>query len=242
MTAMSHDLRYEPFERLRVPRPVDRIAYVSEACRGLTVLDLGAADETACAAKRGRGTWLHEAVAATAARVVGIDNSAMVPEAGLVTAANAEIRRGDVTALEQWFATNDYTPDVVVAGELIEHLPNPLAFLESLTAIERLSGTRLIMTTPNATAVHNVAIGLLSRESTHHDHLCILSFKTLNTLCSRAGLRHWEIVPYRSSFVEMRARNRGWRGIAVAAGEKAVNAVESLFPLLSFGYIVRAEI
>lgn len=242
---MSHSLGgllYQPLERLQVGRPVDRVGFVAAACRGRSVLDLGAMDETAYAAKRGRGTWLHEAIAATASRVIGIDDSPEVPDAGLPTAANAEIRRGDVMALDSWLEANAYAPEVVVAGELIEHLPNPLAFLQSLASIERLRGCTLILTTPNATAAHNVAIALLSRESTHRDHLCILSFKTLNTLCRRAGFGDWQIVPYRSAFTEMRERNPGARGAFVAAGEKLVNVIEWLFPLLSFGYVVVARL
>lgn len=242
MTADAVELRYEPLERLSVPRPVDRIPFVAAACRGRVVLDLGAMDETAFGVKRGRGTWLHEAIAAAAKHVVGIDNSPELPEGGWTTAPNAEIQRGDIMQLAPWLEDRDFRPDVVVAGELIEHLPNPLDFLRSLAAIERLRGCTLILTTPNATAVHNVAVGLLARESTHRDHLCILSFKTLNTLCRRAGLARWEILPYRSAFTEMRARNRGVRGLAVATGEKVVNGLEWLFPLLSFGYVVRATI
>jgi Methyltransferase domain len=242
MSAVAMELRYEPLERLHVQRPVDRIEFVASACRGRTVLDLGALDETALSSKRGRGTWLHEAIAATATRVIGIDNSSEVPEAGLSTATNAEIRRGDVTALHPWLAANDFVPEVIVAGELLEHLPNPLQFLRSLVEIDRLRGSTLIVTTPNATAVHNVAIGLLSRESTHHDHLCILSYKTLHTLFRRAGFSNWRIVPYRAAFIEMRHRNAGLRGGIVAAGEKAINVIEWLFPLLSFGYVVVASL
>jgi SAM-dependent methyltransferase len=242
MMAASAGIRYEPLARLRVPRPVDRIRYVTEACRGRTVLDLGAMDETAVDAKRGSGMWLHEALAAVATRVVGLDSSPRVPAEGLETAGNARIERGDIFQLGGWLAANDFTPDVVVAGELIEHLANPLSFLQSLVAIDRLRGRRLVFTTPNATAVHNVAIGLASRESTHHDHLCILSYKTLNSLCRRAGLDRWSILPYRAAFPEMRARNRGLRRAVVTVGEKTVNAIEWLFPLLSFGYVVDATI
>jgi SAM-dependent methyltransferase len=242
MTATAMQLRYEPLERLSVPRPVDRICYVVDACRDRVVLDLGAMDETAVDAKRGRGTWLHEAIAGVASRVLGVDSSTQVPAGGLETAPNARIVRGDIEHLARLLDEHAYSPDVVVAGELIEHLPNPLAFLRSLASSERLRGRTLLLTTPNATAVHNVAIGLVSRESTHHDHLCILSFKTLNSLCRRAGLAQWRIVPYRAAFPEMRARNRGLRGAVVAAGEKVVNGLEWLFPLLPFGYIVHATI
>ena len=235
-------LSYQPLERLRVPRPVDRIRYVVAACRDRTVLDLGAMDETAYRAKRGQGTWLHEAIAAVAKRVVGVDSSIEVPEAGLSTGPSAEIRRGDVMNVEHWLDTNAFAPEVVIAGELIEHLQNPLAFLQALAAIDRLRGATLILTTPNATALHNVGIALASRESTHHDHLCIFSFKTLNTLCVRAGFSDWRIVPYRAAFTEMRERNHGLRRGIVVAGEKAVNAVEWMFPLLSFGYVVVAKL
>lgn len=236
------NLQYVPLERLHVGRPVDRLAYVAEACRGKAVLDLGAMDETAYATKSGHGTWLHERIAAVATRVVGIDSSSLVPADGLASAPNARIVRGDIARLDDWFMANDFQPDIVVAGEVIEHMENPLAFLRGLPAIERLKGRTLLLTTPNATACHNVAVGMFSRESTHVDHLCIFSYKTLNTLCRRAGFSGWEIVPYRSVFIEMRARNRGLRRAVVAAGEGVVNGIEWLFPLLSFGYVVRATL
>ena len=66
--------RYTPLERLTVPRPVDRIEYIAHVCARCRVLDLGAMDETACAAKRGSGTWLHEEIARRALRVDGIDS------------------------------------------------------------------------------------------------------------------------------------------------------------------------
>jgi 2-polyprenyl-3-methyl-5-hydroxy-6-metoxy-1,4-benzoquinol methylase len=83
----------------------------------------------------------------------------------------------------------------VVAGELIEHLENPLQFLRSFRQVSRLKGKALLLSTPNATAIHNCLIALGNRESTHRDHLRILSFKTLSTLlawlaqgCATAGV------------------------------------------------------
>jgi hypothetical protein len=235
-------LLYTPFERLAVARPVDRIAYIARACAGQRVLDLGAMDETAWLAKRGRGTWLHEEIGRSALRVDGIDNSAMVPAEGLATGSNALIRRGDVTDPARLLAALEDCPDVVVAGELIEHLENPLQFLKRFAAAKPLHEKMLILSTPNATALHNFSIGLLRRESTHHDHLCILSYKTLATLCTRAGFSEWEIIPYFSRFTEMEQRHRGASRFAVRAVQCAVNLLEWMFPLLSFGYIVRIRI
>jgi hypothetical protein len=235
-------LRYTPLERLTVTRPVDRIRFIAHACTQCSVLDLGAMDETAWQAKRGRGAWLHEEVCRTALRVDGIDNSALVPVEGLRTGPNAIIRRGDITDPEHLLAALDESPEVVIAGELIEHLENPLQFLKRFAGMKRLSGTTLIISTPNATALHNFLIGLVRRESTHQDHLCIFSYKTIATLCRRAGFSEWEIIPYFSRFTEMKERHSGFLRLAVHGAERVVNLVEWLFPLLSFGYIVRIRL
>jgi len=235
-------LEYTPLERLAVAHPVDRIAFIARACDRARVLDLGAMDETAWQKKRGRGTWLHEEIAKSALRVDGIDSSALVPAEGLRTAPNACIRRGDITDPAGLVAALGEAPDVVVAGELIEHLDNPLQFLQRLAHIERISGKTLILSTPNATALHNVLIALARRESTHQDHLCVLSYKTLTSLCRRAGFRSWEIIPYFARFTEMEERQRGLGRLAVRLAERIVNLFEWLFPLLSFGYIVRVRL
>jgi len=236
------ELRYTPLERLRVARPVDRIRYVADACARCRVLDLGAMDETACQVKCGRGTWLHEEISRAAIRVDGFDNSALLPPEGLRTGPTSIIMRGDVRDPARLVAALAEPPDVVVAGELIEHLQDPLEFLKRFAAVQSLAGKTLILTTPNATALHNVLIGLVRRESTHHDHLCILSYKTLATLCSRAGFTDWEIIPYFSRFNEMRERHSGIARLAIRAAERVVNVFEWLFPLLSFGYILRIRL
>jgi hypothetical protein len=235
-------LSYSPLERLSVARPVDRISYIARACAGCRVLDLGAMDETAWQAKRGFGTWLHEEISRTALCVDGVDNSALVPDEGLRTGPTSIIRRGDVGDPEPLVAALAEPPDVVVGGELIEHLESPLQFLKRIAAITRLSGKTLILSTPNATALHNVLIGLARRESTHHDHLCILSYKTLTTLCTRAGFTSFEIIPYFARFTEMQERQPGVARLGVRAAERAVNVLEWIFPLLSFGYILRVRL
>jgi SAM-dependent methyltransferase len=235
-------LRYTPLERLDLPRPVDRVGYIAAACAHRRVLDLGAMDETAWQSKRGRGTWLHEEISRSAKSVDGVDISALVPPEGLRTAPNAIIRRGDIGDPDRLLADLPEMPDVIVAGELIEHLENPLEFLRRIARTGRLSGKCLILSTPNATALHNVLIGLARRESTHHDHLCVLSYKTLTTLCTRAGFRSWKIIPYYARFTEMRERHSGLARAAVAVTERLVNLLEWCFPLLSQGFVLRIEL
>ncbi|MGO8737625.1 methyltransferase domain-containing protein [Rhodoblastus sp.] len=239
---MPQSLQYTPLEKIVVGQPVDRIRWISRRCAGKQVLDLGAMDETAFAQKRNSGNWLHEEIAKGAKRVVGLDSSSALPEDGLETAENACIRRGDIFDLGAFLERENFAPEVVVAGELIEHIDNPLAFLRLFRSIDALKDAELVFSTPNASALHNGLIGLTGRESTHQDHLCILSFKTLSTLMRRAGYEDWTIIPYHSDFVEMKSRNTGMRGRLVRAGEAAIRAAERMSPLLSFGYIVAARI
>jgi hypothetical protein len=239
---MHQALQYTPLEKIVVAKPVDRIGYITQLCAGKRVLDLGAMDETAFAEKRGGGYWLHEEIAKRARLVVGLDSSPALPEEGLKTGENASIRRGNISELSDFLTHEAFTPDVVVAGELIEHVENPLAFLRSFRTIDVLKGAELVFSTPNATALHNFLIGFTGRESTHQDHLCILSFKTLSTLMQRAGYEDWTLIPYHSDFVEMKLRNPGLRGRLVEGGETTIRWAEWAFPLLSFGFIVTTRI
>ena len=142
-------LQYRALERIRTPRPVDRVKTLSGWALGKRILDLGALDETALEQKQGNGRWLHAELCGSAREVLGIDNSEKLPADGLVTAPNGRIIKGDIFdlggVLEEFG-----TLDALVAGELIEHLPDTLGWLLSLRGNRRLSGVELMFSTPNA--------------------------------------------------------------------------------------------
>jgi SAM-dependent methyltransferase len=228
--------QYTPLEPLEVPSPVWRTEYVTTHCRGRVILDLGCMDETA-QVKCDTSHWLHGEIAKVAKKVIGVDNSKEVPVEGITRSPSDIIIHGDVNRLDD--VVHEPGVDVLVAGELLEHLPEPLAFLRQ---IQRLyAGRELILTTPNATSASNVLLALAKRESNHHDHLHIFSIKTLNTLCLRAGFQDWEILPYHVYFTEMILRSRGFARLFVSTAEHMVNWAESLFPMLSGGLILHVR-
>lgn len=228
-------LSYTPLERVRIPRAVQRIPWIVGRCRGRAVLDLGCFDETA-SVKRATDDWLHGQLAAASDQVLGIDSSPELPDGGLVTGPRSRIVRGDAAALEVPAGT---PVDVIVAGELIEHLPDALGFLRALR--RRFPGRELIATTPNATSLTNALLAATGRESAHRDHLQIFSVKTLNTLCVKAGLESWDILPYHVYFTEMALRSRGAARRGVLLAQRAINIAEGLFPMLSGGLILHAR-
>lgn len=235
---MQPTLAYETLERVPVARPIDRLDYIAAACAGRTVLDIGCLDETALA-KRDTIHWLHGRIAQSAQRVIGVDNSAILPPEGIETGPNARIHKGDGSNPDAALIAGAGV-DMIVAGEFIEHIENPLGFLRGLRA--RFDGCELIFTTPNGASLANGLLGMIGREAQHHDHLMTSTYKTLNTLCKRAGLAEWTIQPYRFFATELAMASTGAMRGAVLAAEAGIRAAELLFPLRSFGYIVHAKI
>ena len=235
---MAKTLTYQTLERLHPARPVDRVTYIAEACRGKRVLDIGCLDETALA-KRDTEHWLHGRITALATSVTGVDCSATIPDAGISTGANAHIHRGNgidpiISALQ------DNAIDVITAGEFIEHIELPLLFFANIK--RRFPGRELIVSTPNGLAFANTLLATIGGEAQHPDHLHLFTYKTLNTLCIRASFADWQIVPYRFYATELLLQSRGTRRIGVLIVERLVRVVEWAFPLLSFGYILRIRL
>ena len=231
-------LSYDTLERLRPASPVERLDWIADRCAGKVVLDIGCYDETALV-KRETRHWLHGRLAATAKRVVGVDNSSKIPPEGLRTADNAVIYRGDGVHVEAAL-TGSACYDLIVAGEFIEHIENPLEFMADIKA--RFPGRRLIMSTPNGVCFANTLLGAIGREVQHPDHLHNFTYKVLNTLCLRADFTSWKIIPYRFYATEMILNSRGAKRAGAIVAQGFIRLVERMFPLLSFGYIVDVEI
>lgn len=227
---------YETLAKLYPCRPVDRLDFIAEKCKGQVVLDIGCYDETALI-KRGTGQWLHERIAQTAKYVIGLDNSEKIPANGVATFSNAKILKADGVVLN---IEIDESISLIVAGEFIEHIESPIAFLKN--AQKRFPGRTLLLSTPNGVSFANTLLGMISREAQHPDHLQVFTYKILNTLCIRSGITDYEIIPYRFFATEMLLASTGWRRIFVKWVEFSIRTVEKLFPLLSFGYIVRVKL
>jgi hypothetical protein len=227
-------LNYEPLEKIRVKMPGNRVSLIVAHCHDKIVLDLGCYDETALS-KRNTKQWLHQEIASVARFVLGIDNSPKIPSEGIRVNEKSKIIRGDALNLDH-AQLGLYDFDLIVAGELIEHLPNTIDFFVKLKSV--FHGKQLICSTPNATSLSNVLLGVLNRESAHHDHLQVYSYKTLNTLCLRAGFAEWEIIPYHVYFTEMILMSSGVKRIGIQGIEQLINVCEKLFPLLSGGLIL----
>ena len=161
-----------------------KIKYVTDKIRGKSVLDLGCVshDPNTYRSKY----WLHKAISESASSVVGMDLSQSGVE--FLTQRNFKVIMGDVQNFNL-----DTKFDVIVAGDLIEHLENFSGFLQSCKNNLKTSG-ELIITTPNPWYWRNIVKAIISTEvKNNEEHTCWLCPRTLRQLASRHGYNLYDI-------------------------------------------------
>lgn len=157
---------------------LDRYKTISGLVRGKRVLDVGCVDHDL--SNRRKSVWLHKLLHECAASVTGLDYDAknvdqLVREG--YTAVCADATNFD---LGQNF-------DVVVAGELIEHLANPAGFL-ACAKRHLVPDGLLVLTTPNAQGLCYCLQNLiLGHELENPDHVCFYTPRTLACLLRKCG-------------------------------------------------------
>jgi 2-polyprenyl-3-methyl-5-hydroxy-6-metoxy-1,4-benzoquinol methylase len=236
MTAALPQLRPPSVHRVPPSRLVDRIDEVRRLVRGRSVIDLGFVDEGQMSAKSGRGTWLHQMVRAESRTCVGVD----ADTGGVVRARELgfDAHAADVEEPEALAALGLEPAEVVLAGELVEHLDRPGRFLEAVKSITAPGGA-LVLTTPNAHALTNTLGALAGRELVNPDHVAWLSWRTLETLLARHGWRLEEIAYYRFPRVESGARAQR---LVFNAYRQAARPLFRLRPNLADGLLAVARI
>jgi len=161
-----------------------RIRTLKRHARGKKVLDLGCVSHSFHFASGGTGRWLHQHIVDAAAECVGADYD----EVGVKQMADAgfDVVRVDITG--------DLTPalergpfDVVIAGELIEHLPAPQALLASSRELLKPGG-KLVITTPNPYAPRRVRAGALGHTWENVDHVVYAFPSGIAEMADRTGL------------------------------------------------------
>ena len=183
-----------------------RIRTIQEHVDGKRVLGVGCVDHDLD--KEGGGDWLHRLIRQRAAHLVGLDmeESAVreLNELGYrIVCGNAES-----TDLGETF-------DVVVAGELIEHVDNPGSFLRNMRR-HLIPGGELIMTTPNPFYPKRLLEILRAGQAeVNGQHVSWFCPTTLAALLERAGFVDIQVTPFNNSermrwLVEALGRFRPW--------------------------------
>jgi 2-polyprenyl-3-methyl-5-hydroxy-6-metoxy-1,4-benzoquinol methylase len=173
-------------ERLRMPLIVDRHAWLTSlaARAGGEVAHIGCADSPYTAALLAAGALLHLRLVQVAS-VTGLD----VDVEGMRLLADAlpaqRLLVGDLTYGVPDDERGRYA--LVIAGEVLEHVPDADTFLRGCAALLAPGGA-LCVTVPNACCPKVGLRALVGRESVHPDHRVYYGPRTLQRTLEGAGL------------------------------------------------------
>ena len=186
--------------QIRRPRLVDRDSVLARYCEGKSVLHLGCADAPYTKDRLESGTLLHTKLASVARHIVGLDLDGeaihMLREIGI-----RSVKTGDAERLSD-FEGGGQQYDVVVAGEILEHLPNPGLCLRGAKTALAPQGM-IVVSVPNAFSLKCFLRFGLRTELVHEDHVCYYSPATLSRLALLSGLS-CQIVGFYSSHPQHR--------------------------------------
>ena len=167
---------------------VQRVDLIKRLCAGKRVLHLGCTNYPYTQDAIDAGMLLHFDLEKIASKLCGIDADHEGIEI-LKAHGSTNLVQGDLEALDECAVTGPF--DVILAGEVIEHVNNPGLFLNGLKAFMN-DDTELVVTTVNAyCAMRFFHYGARGRggkaEPTHPDHVAHYSYSTLKLLLERHG-------------------------------------------------------
>lgn len=165
---------------------VQRLELIKSTCAGKKVLHLGCTNWPYTQDAIEAGTLLHKDLAEVSRELYGLDFDQegidMLASKGFDNLFQADLEKLNEVDLNETF-------DVIIAGEMIEHLNNPGLFLHGIKRFMNRE-TQLVITTINAySGMRFFVYGLRGRggwlEPVHPDHVAYYSYSTLKLLLDR---------------------------------------------------------
>lgn len=158
----------------------DRERFLQEYAKGKVVLHGGCVDSGLFEERKTSKILLHDLLGESAKKLVGVD----VDKKGIEEMINLGYKDVYYGDLEHWDYPEKF--DLIVLGEIIEHVDNCGAFLQSVTKYCNPS-TEVIFTTPNNYYFLYWIYTLLGKESIHPDHNYLFSFYSIKSLLGKFG-------------------------------------------------------
>ncbi|MFI1467789.1 class I SAM-dependent methyltransferase [Streptomyces wuyuanensis] len=196
----------------------ERDALLLELCAGRRVLHIGCADSPLTEERLDDGSILHARLLKTASAVLGADIDAGGIEL-LRNRLGGEYTVMDVSDPADRSVAAAFKPDIVLAGDVIEHVRDAASFLRGIAELMREAGNgaELILSTPNGLAFKGMVNTMRGWESIHPDHVYVFTPASLARLVSDCGLHPSRWLFYHVLGSGKRVRERFLRAASHAA-------------------------
>ena len=161
------------------------------------VIHLGACDHKNLIDKKIRdNTWLHKLLTENSVQCIGFDiNQESVAYCHAIGWDNIHFL-DMISQYKKVYKKISCIPkwDYLVAGEIVEHLDNPVEFLKLLNERYKNFIKKIIITVPNAFRINNVKFAIEGKEGINTDHRYWFTPYTICKVVHRAGFRIEELL------------------------------------------------
>jgi len=189
---------------------VDKLEWVLSRTKDRSVLHLGPTDSPATQKNAEARRLLHQKLQGHCRELVGLDLDADCIEILRSDFGISDILHGNAEQLGSIFPDRKF--DVVIAGDILEHVSNFGLVLEGVRKV-LAPGGRLLITTPNALAIKRVLGALILRQERNNpDHLYFFSPMNLWQASARFGYRISEMASFMYSAPGDKMNARGNAG------------------------------
>lgn len=163
-----------------------RSEFLTQAVEGLRVVHVGCVDHPGLIDEKMRNhQWLHQILCEAADRCLGVDNN-VDGIAAIKRMGWNDVVAGDITQPSTFLDGSD-SWDLLVLGEILEHVDNPVDFLVQIRTGWAGRCDRMIVTVPNAFGWTTLRSALRSREDINTDHRFWFTPFTAAKVATRAG-------------------------------------------------------
>jgi SAM-dependent methyltransferase len=157
---------------------IHRDDYIINRCKGKTVLHVGATDSPYTFEKINADKWLHSKIKKVAKKVIGIDIDIRIIDELYAIFKIDDICYGDIIKNKYDDEVLKYKYDVIILGDVIEHITEPVKALNNLYKLLKNNG-QIIVTTENVWSIFHLNNHFKRNENVHPDHVCWYSGDTL---------------------------------------------------------------
>ncbi|MDH5571488.1 MAG: class I SAM-dependent methyltransferase [Gammaproteobacteria bacterium] len=165
----------------RISKYIPRIKMFKKWCADKNILHLGCSSGTYIHDRIKRGTFLHSILSESSKSISGLDIDSNSLEV-MKTHGFSDLYEGNAEKLSEANINKEF--DIVIAGDLLEHITCPGAMLEGVKDLLNEDG-KLIISTNNAFGLHYQIRRWLGRYTEHFEHVCFYSPETLIHLFER---------------------------------------------------------